>query len=358
MVVCKTEHPAIEIAAADYAALAADMTCAGFVAAVADLGAGKAGLEAQIRRRLQWAEAVASGPPWLTQQRSDLGGWLGWLGRHLRRRWDASALGAVEKRARTRLRAGRAGRSDARWLGLLAPDGYLRQAAVEQLSGPIPNPFLAGVALRRLNDWVPAVRIAARERLPGALRVTAPDIVGPAVAMALRQGRIGTGWGRTDTGAETLLATPETLEAVVTYLERATAGPGVTVLPELLRAGCGDAHLRRLALRAVQPGVRAIAVRALVSGTVQWAAGRRWQWVDKSLGQRVRVPVIETRPLAVPCADMPEMIRFASDRSARVRRAVLDGLDEARPEGWRGVAARLREDPWPSIRHRADVRLR
>src|SRR5919198_5843944 len=52
------------------------------------------------------------------------------------------------------------------WLDLCSGDGYTRERTLRALSDGAPNGFFCSLAVRRLNDWVPEVRAAARERLP------------------------------------------------------------------------------------------------------------------------------------------------------------------------------------------------
>lgn len=54
----------------------------------------------------------------------------------------------------------------ATWLDLCSHDGRKREDALRVAAGGAPNALLVALALRRLNDWVPQVRSAARETLP------------------------------------------------------------------------------------------------------------------------------------------------------------------------------------------------
>ena len=51
------------------------------------------------------------------------------------------------------------------WIDLCSGDGFKREKTLRTLSGAAPNSFFFAVAVRRLNDWVPQVREAAREKL-------------------------------------------------------------------------------------------------------------------------------------------------------------------------------------------------
>ncbi|MEM7644411.1 MAG: hypothetical protein AAF366_18075 [Pseudomonadota bacterium] len=245
------------------------------------------------------------------------------------------------------------------WLCLLGPDGYVREAALRALDVPPPTSFLAATLLRRLNDWAGPVREVAASRLPNLVDATAPEVLGPAMAALLPQAlTFDRGWLRGASALEAMLRRPGVAAAVTTYLRDAPAGPKPTALPILLRLGLGEAALRDLAHRAVSPGLRAMAVEALVSGRARWQEGWFRYWIDKPMGVAGRRPALAYRDLAGPPATEAEALTFARDPSARVRRAVLDGALETRPPWLGRLADILADDPWPSVRDRAVVAAR
>lgn len=71
------------------------------------------------------------------------------------------------------------------WLDLISWDGYRREKALRALSGAAPNTFFFSLAVRRLNDWVPEVRKAARDKLPDIARSTNPEYIVGALCVAL-----------------------------------------------------------------------------------------------------------------------------------------------------------------------------
>jgi len=71
------------------------------------------------------------------------------------------------------------------WLDLISWDGYRREKTLRTLSGAAPNTFFFSLAVRRLNDWVPQVRKAAREKLPDIAIATDPEHVVEALCIAL-----------------------------------------------------------------------------------------------------------------------------------------------------------------------------
>ena len=61
------------------------------------------------------------------------------------------------------------------WIDLSSHDGYGRERALRTISGPAPNAFFFALAAKRLNDWVPQVRAAARETVPVLARASDPS---------------------------------------------------------------------------------------------------------------------------------------------------------------------------------------
>ena len=79
------------------------------------------------------------------------------------------------------------------WLDLVNRDGYKREKTLRTLSGAAPNTFFFSLAVRRLNDWVPQVRKAARAKLPEIAKATNPEFVAEALCIALSNWN---SWGR------------------------------------------------------------------------------------------------------------------------------------------------------------------
>lgn len=79
------------------------------------------------------------------------------------------------------------------WLDLISWDGYRRERSMRTLSGAAPNTFFLSLAVRRLNDWVPQVRVAAREKLFEIAKSTNPKYVVETLCIALSN---WSSWGR------------------------------------------------------------------------------------------------------------------------------------------------------------------
>ena len=62
------------------------------------------------------------------------------------------------------------------WIDLTSWDGYKREKTLRTLSGAAPNTFFFSLAIRRLNDWVPEVRAAARDTLLELAKASDPKM--------------------------------------------------------------------------------------------------------------------------------------------------------------------------------------
>jgi len=83
-----------------------------------------------------------------------------------------------------------------------------------------------------------------------------------------------------------------------------------------------------LSRTALRPGIRAIALKALLEGEVTWIARYERQWTDKRYGQTRRVPVLDRRAVTRP-VPLDVLIRQgATDRSVPVRRTAASFLAE------------------------------
>ena len=245
------------------------------------------------------------------------------------------------------------------YLFLFHRDGRLREAALLKVTGGLPTPFLFAAVLWRLNDWAAPVREAAVRCARRSFPTTNPDVVArTATALLVRQ----RSWGRwTDerTLLDDVFARADVAEHLAELLSRGTTGPLASVLRQALRTPALDSHLERVALEAVQPSVRAVALDALINGKSEWPSGYAWQWIDKSMGLRRRVTVFDHRALSV-ATPREELIALGiGDSSAVVRRVALTGVIRhlLRTQEAREFAIRLVADRSRSVRERADFIL-
>jgi hypothetical protein len=250
------------------------------------------------------------------------------------------------------------------WLDLVSWDGHVRERVLRTLSGPVPNGFFFALALRRLNDWVPQVRAAAREKLPLLARDSMPEDVARALCAMLST---WTSWGRLEDAdrqvLETLLGLPKIDQLIKHKVMSSAVGPMAFTLSQVACSHVLDEHLPDIAEKAVQPTVRAFAYRALLAGKVVWVKQQRWIWVDVSAGRGRMQSILDERPLVAQHAlDSLPLLRAAlADRSPIVRRIAGEVL--IRDAASLGDAAlplvhKLAEDTSPGLAQRGAFILR
>ena len=219
------------------------------------------------------------------------------------------------------------------WLDLISWDGYRREKTLRTLSGAAPNTFFFSLAIRRLNDWVPQVRQAAREKLPQIAEATNPEFVVEALSIALSSWN---SWGRIeDVDKKVLLeiiCKDEIAQTLVTKLISSSSGPMPSLFSQLGRTSILDDHLEEIAARAIQPAVRAKAYRSLFEGHIVWMEGRKWSWTDVRYCKGRLEAVVSERKLIVDTPLLDLLKTSSADSSSIVRRVsaefLIRNLDE------------------------------
>jgi len=235
------------------------------------------------------------------------------------------------------------------WLDLCSGNGYTRERALRCLSSAAPNALFLALALRRLNDWVPQVRQAAREQLPTIAAASAPAHVAEALWSLLPH---ALSWGRMEPADQATLAALISIEPVALVLKNrirdAAAGPASTILAQVGRTPALDGWLGEIARDAVQPSVRARAYRSLFEARTVWVTGRRWAWIDQYWGKRKLEAVVGERAIPVEAPFLDTLKQALNDRSPIVRKVGaeflikrLDSVGEDAPR----MAAALAADP-------------
>jgi hypothetical protein len=240
-------------------------------------------------------------------------------------------------------------------------DGYVREAALTLSCAPPSSAFFLAVVVWRLNDWVQAVRIAARHYAERTLPMTSPNVVADAAPFLLDRWRH---WGRWDETNMAVVDSALQRSDVAPFLaERflhGTTGPLGTMLQYALRGPSLDDELPRLAASAVQPSVRAVALRTLIKEQASWPAGLRKEWIDKVYGLSRRIRVFASRNIKRAMPLNPLIAMGLRDRSAMVRRVAADSLIEHRdtfPDVQSAISL-LARDKSPALRQRADFLAR
>jgi hypothetical protein len=214
------------------------------------------------------------------------------------------------------------------WLDIVNADGYKREKSLRALSKDgAPNAFSLALAVRRLNDWVPQVRTAAREVLPSLLKSTEPKYVTEVLCMLLINWH---SWGKMEEIDKHLFLDMVISEEMALLLKSrlisSTSGPMPSLLSQIGRTGILDNYLNEIASNAVQPYVRAKAYRSLFEGRMTWVKGREWQWIDKYYGEKKLIPIIAERKIDMQIPFIELLNRSAADRSPIVRQVSAEFL--------------------------------
>ncbi len=204
-------------------------------------------------------------------------------------------------------------------------------------------PAAKAILLLRCNDWVAPIRKAAMTRL----RAAAPDWtvsdLSPLVPYVL--GRKSQ-WGRGGEDAlKTLFDHPAWNTAVYQTLLTQVNGPLSKVLRGLLKTDLHDGLLAELSQNAKSAQVRAVATQTILEGCARWLVGVEWQWVDKTISLRRRVPSWDKRVVEWPVEEITAVLHGAAeDPSASVRKLAAEHLIRFGPKGNDQIIALLEED--------------
>lgn len=230
-------------------------------------------------------------------------------------------------------------------------DGYVREQAVRQID--LTTPAAKAVLLLRCNDWVAEVREAAHKRLQDSLQGWTQDDLAPLVLFLNDKEEQ---WQRGGAEAASLISThPEWNRAVLATLCQETDGPLAKLLRRLLRRANFDNALSVLAQMARSTHVRSIAYQTALEGCARWRVGTEWQWVDKTISLRRKIPIWETRSITLPPAEVEKLLQSAvTDRSSNVRKLAADHLIRIGPSGHEHLVQRLQKDKSRSVLERME----
>lgn len=212
------------------------------------------------------------------------------------------------------------------WLDIVNADGYKREKSLRALSKDgAPNAFSLALAVRRLNDWVPQVRTAAREVLPSLLKNTEPKYVTEVLCMLLINWH---SWGKMEEIDKHLFLDMVISEEMALLLKSrlifSTSGPMPSLLSQIGRTGILDNYLNEIASNAVQPYVRAKAFRCLFEGRLFWLERREFQPARGFYGQDTFTPIIGERKITVHVPLLDLLHRAANDPSSIVRKVAAE----------------------------------
>lgn len=213
-----------------------------------------------------------------------------------------------------------------KFLYLFHGSGYLREAALKAFDGPLESPFLFACIAYRLNDWVKEVRQAALVCAERTFPQTSLEIVARAAFILLARVRDWHRWSEEAAILEKIFSRPDVMERLALLITTAVTGPAVKALAFALRHADMDRHLLRISQAAVQPSVRALALRTLIQGRALWPEGSKRQWIDKSMGHFKIAVAYGERPIDRPVSLDSLIAQGAADKAAMVRRVAADGL--------------------------------
>lgn len=211
------------------------------------------------------------------------------------------------------------------YIDIFSWDGYKRERALRTLVKAAPNGFFVAFALRRLNDWVPEVRRAARETLPQLADLTEIEhVVDAIVATFMYWGS----WSRMGILEKQVLLDIATSETTMHVFKQKiieeSAGPMATLLGQMGRSSAIDSFLPEIALASVQPSVRAKAYRSLMEGKMKWLEGRKWVWTDVRYCEGRMIPIISERTINLHTDFLDNLNAAAADKSTAVRKVAAE----------------------------------
>ncbi len=245
------------------------------------------------------------------------------------------------------------------WLEMFSADGRRRKKALALAVGPAPSGLLLALALRRLNDWVPQVRAQARKSLPAIASVSGSSMVANALVATLTN---WVSWGRMEEeDRQTVLdiaRQPAVAQALVDRLQTASTGPMVAVLAQLCRSDALDGQLWQLAQHAMQPALRAKALRFVLEQRAVWGTGWARSVDMRNYGRPTMKRTWAERAISMPSPlPFPDLLRKGlADRSSMVRWVAAEMLvraPEALPfEVMEVLARQLALDASPKLAER------
>lgn len=251
------------------------------------------------------------------------------------------------------------------WVNIASVDGYERESGIQAITTGAPSAIFFALLIRRLNDWVPQVRAAAGKKVVVVARASESDIIANALCAVLPR---WTSWGRWKEQEKLRLMEVVELDhvsrALCEKLISNTSGPMSQVLSQVGRSDAIDENLPDIAVKSIQPAVRARSYRMLLERKSVWVEGRAWKWTDIRYSEGKYVPVLGERKIHLAVPLIATIEQALSDSSPAVRRVgaekFIQHLDEF---GERAVhiSAKIASDRSSSVAERgrfAQRRLR
>lgn len=247
---------------------------------------------------------------------------------------------------------------DLPFLLLFDGNGYNRELALSKIQGPLVSPIEVIALADLANNWVTPIRKVALQTVERSFPETSPSVLAESFSFLAEN---QASWKRWDTQASQQVMSfffkQEVIDLLAKRLAEGLEVRGSRALSYALQADNFDRHLDRIFDTSKDAALRARALRALLNGEAVWKIGYTWKWVDKSLGERVRVPKLGRRKLSIEVPNKMLIITALSDKSALVRKiaaqALIDhGQDLNLPIV--EIAKELVLDTSPGVRRRAE----
>lgn len=151
------------------------------------------------------------------------------------------------------------------WEDLSAYNGRTREKALNYLPSTVPDAHYLALIFRRLNDFAEPVRISAWKNVSRFLNGSASEIIVEALFKTLKT---WSDWGHINNQEKDKLLSlmDKHLPACVDYLIQSPTGANSRLLGELGRNAQLDLFLPEIAQKALQPSLRGLAYRFLLTG--------------------------------------------------------------------------------------------
>lgn len=251
---------------------------------------------------------------------------------------------------------------DLPYLLLFDGNGYNREAALSKIQGPLESPVEVIALADLANNWVQPVRNAALVAISRSFPKTSPNVLAAGFSFFAEY---QTSWKRWDiTAPQYVMAfflRPDVIEALVERLTRGFEARGSRTLSHLLQTELVDPHLRRIFELSKDAAIRARALSTMLNRQAVWRTGYTWQWTNKSLGQKKRVPSLSTRKITIELPREPILMAALEDKSAWVRNVAAQAVVDHREEldlQIDDVVSRMLVDKSPGVRWRAEYLAR
>lgn len=248
------------------------------------------------------------------------------------------------------------------FLFLFQGNGFLREWALKQIDEPLRSAFEIIVLADLANNWVEPVRLAADQAIERCYPETSPHLFAEAFSYFQRTHQSWQRWSPSSSQSiERYFGTKQVIGNLVHELISDRVRHPVATFRSSLRYVHTDRHLMRVFQAALNPSLRALALKCMIMGEAPWVDGYEWEWIDKSMGKRRRTPRYVTRKIS---HDFPrkDLIRDAMvHRSAQVRVVAAQALIDIGEELEIDVLAKaklMEDDVSPAVRSRVNFLIR